>query len=113
MPLSSSGLGYRPLTAETGVRVPVGVWTHERGPGSGPGLARLVGRSLSSAGRAPRSHRGCRRFESCSDHIFRPRPTSGKRWKWAGLNNHRAGVTNCWGWIRPTSISGMKPWKAW
>ena len=25
MPLSSSGLGYRPLTAETGVRVPVGV----------------------------------------------------------------------------------------
>ena len=26
-PLSSSGLGYRPLTAETGVRVPVGVWS--------------------------------------------------------------------------------------
>ena len=25
MPLSSSGPGYRPLTAETGVRVPVGV----------------------------------------------------------------------------------------
>lgn len=30
MPLSSSGLGYRPLTAETGVRVPVGVLETQR-----------------------------------------------------------------------------------
>ena len=71
-PPSSSGLGYRPLTAKTGVRVPVGVSKCEA-RAAGRGLARLVAapeRSLSSAGRAPRSHRGGRRFKSCSDHAM-------------------------------------------
>ena len=38
MPSSSSGLGYRPLTAETGVRLPVGVLLD--GPSHGSGLER-------------------------------------------------------------------------
>ena len=64
-PPSSSGLGYLVLSQETGVRFPVGV------------LGRLVGgyvglsRSLSSVGRALRSHRRGRWFESSSDHSRR------------------------------------------
>lgn len=44
MPSSSSGPGYRPLTAETGVRVPVGVLRRTRGPDFGPGPECLMGR---------------------------------------------------------------------